>query len=113
MLKVEGNRRKEYRRRVLNLLRSPQSRKVWMRVIGKLLFIREAVGPTLRHLRALIWLANSKRGLIKAEGEAEEDLRWWKDQLSKPIAFKLRNDLASGAIVTDTSEEGIGAAVQL
>ena len=103
----------EYKRGVKNLLRHPQKRKVWMTLMGKLLFIREVVGPTLRHIRPLLWAIQRRRGLIEPIGEAKEALLWWEDTLSRPAVFKIRDDLITGAIVTDASDDAIGASIQL
>ena len=51
---VPKARRAEYRRAVHNLLRHAQSRATWRRLVGKLIFLREAVGPAMRHVRSLI-----------------------------------------------------------
>ena len=67
---VPQEKRAEYRRAVSNLLRHPQAREVWRRTIGKLLFLREAVGPTLRHTRSLMWASQKRGKLIEASGEA-------------------------------------------
>ena len=65
VLRISQTRGKEYKRRVTNLLRYPQSKKVWQRLIGKHLFIREAVGPTLRHLRAMLWLIERRPRMVE------------------------------------------------
>ena len=113
-ISVPTERRKEYRRRILNILRHPQTKKVWNKVTGRLLFLKQAVGPTMRRLRSIFKAANSrKKGLIQATGEAAEDLSWWAEKLRKPVTFPLREDQISGAIVTDASQEGIGVTLDI
>lgn len=76
---VAPERRREYLRGVKNLMRHPQSRSTWRRAIGKLGFLREAVGPTMRHVGSLLHVVASRRNggkLIEAQGEALEDLKW-------------------------------------
>ena len=51
---VTEEKRKKYRRAVKNLLRSPQTAARWKTVIGRLLFLREAIGPTLRHISSIL-----------------------------------------------------------
>ena len=45
-------------------------------MVGKLGFLREAVGPTMRHVRSLLHKVNvrSRDRLLVADGEAREDL---------------------------------------
>lgn len=90
-------RRKEYKQRVMDLLRHPQSKKVWQRLIGKLLFIREAIGTTLRHLRAMLWLIERKRGLIEATQRSERRPRMVEEHIvsADNIQIKKRSRFGS------------------
>lgn len=112
---VPRERRAEYRRAVKNLLRHPQSRDTWRRVVGKLGFLREAVGPTMRHIRSLLHTiaARRHRGLIAAEGEARTDLEWWAERLASHTELSLRAAPVSGSITTDASDNGLGFLVSL
>ena len=110
---VPQSRRSEYRRAVSNLLRHPQSRKVWKQTIGKLLFLREAVGPTLRHTRSLMWATQRRGKLLEASGEAREDLEWWKVALSGPLEMSLVLRPVEAAIATDASDTGLGAVLDV
>ena len=110
---VPQSRRSEYRRAVSNLLRHPQSRKVWKQTIGKLLFLREAVGPTLRHTRSLMWATQRRGKLLEASGEAREDLEWWKAALSGPLEMSLVLRPVEAAIATDASDTGLGAVLDV
>lgn len=112
---VPRERRAEYRRAVKNLLRHPQSRDTWRRVVGKLGFLREAVGPTMRHIRSLLHViaARRHRGLIAAEGEAQTDLEWWAEQLAHHMELSLITTPVSGSITTDASDNGLGFLVSI
>lgn len=108
-------RRREYRRRIRNLLRAPQKKSVWQQTVGKLLFLRTVVGPAVRHIRSIIsCMTNSPKGLrIPPLGEAREDLLWWQDTLSRPVVFPLEVKPLSATITTDASEHAIGALVEV
>ena len=110
---VPQSRRAEYRRAVANLLRHAQSAAVWRRTVGRLLFLREAVGPTTRHVRSLIWAAGRRRGLVEAVGEARDDLLWWRRALAGPLELSLQTAPVSAALATDASDTGLGAVLQL
>lgn len=112
---ITDQRRKEYRRRIKNLLRAGQTRKVWQQTIGKLLFLREVVGPTVRHVRSLLHqIRRRPEGkLIQAEGEAREDLVWWLNALSHPVSFSLQLQPVSATITTDASEDWLGGIIEL
>lgn len=113
---VPKERRREYRRAVKNLLRHPQSRTTWRRVIGKLGFLREAVGPTMRHIRSLLHAAasrNNKGGLIEATGEARQDLEWWIETLRGKSELSLLVAPVTASIATDASDAGLGFVMNL
>lgn len=110
---VPQTRRAEYRRAVANLLRHPQSRAVWRATIGKLLFLREAVGPALRHTRSLMWASRRRGQLIEAVGEAREDLEWWRRSLSGPLEMSLVLRPVEAALTTDASDTGLGILLDL
>lgn len=108
---VPDKRRREYRRAVRNLLRHAQSKGVWRRVIGKLGFLREAVGPTMRHIRSLLHVVARRRagaGLIEAEGEARQDLEWWAEKLRHKTELSLLTPPVSASVTTDASDGGLG-----
>lgn len=109
-VKVPEQRRREYQRAVKNLLRHPQSRATWRRVIGKLVFLKEAVGPTMRHVRSLLHMVASrgKGTLLEAQGEAKEDLEWWAERLQSKTELSLETIPVTGSIVTDASDGGLG-----
>lgn len=111
---VPDERRREYRRAVRNLLRHAQSRATWRRVIGKLGFLREAVGPTMRHIRSLLHAVARRRtgaGLIEAEGEARQDLEWWAETLRHKTELSLLTQPVSASVTTDASNGGLGFVV--
>ena len=112
---ITPERRKEYKRIVKNLLRTAQPVSRWKTIIGKLLFLREAIGPTLRHVRSLLRAIRGKRltERITPTGEAELDLRWWMEILSAPRELGLTTKGASASITTDASDSGIGYVVEL
>lgn len=108
---VPAERRREYRRAVKNLLRHPQTRNTWRRVIGKLGFLREAIGPTMRHIRSLLHLVAARRrpgALIEASGEAREDLEWWAQKLGQKTELSLDVVPVSASVTTDASDGGLG-----
>lgn len=107
---VPTERRAEYRRAVKNLLRCPQTRATWRRVIGKLGFLREAVGPTMRHIRSLLHAAARRSGpkLLEATGEAREDLEWWRRMLGHKLELSLEVKPITGSITTDAADGGLG-----
>ena len=112
---VPKERRREYKRAVANLLRHGQTRRVWTRVIGKLGFLREAVGPTMRHIRSLLHLAarwRTRGELIEAEGEAREDLLWWKEKLEGEVELPLETRRVSASLTTDASDGGLGYLIE-
>lgn len=114
-VEVPRERRREYRRAVKNLLRHPQSRGTWRRVIGKLGFLREAVGPTMRHIRSLLRVVakrNNEGRLIEASGEARQDLEWWYAELRKGAKLSLEVAPVSASITTDASDGGLGFIVE-
>ena len=94
---VSKERMKQCRREVNNLLRHGQTRKVWRKLIGRLLFLRQAVGPTLRHIRSLLHAlnANKRQKLVEAVGEARTDLLWWKEQLSGTLELSVLKEPVS------------------
>ena len=113
---VPKERRREYRRAVKNLLRHPQSRATWRRVIGKLGFLREAVGPTMRHIRSLLHAAASRRNkgeLIEATPEARQDLEWWIETLRNKAVLSLLVAPVTASIATDASDTGLGFVMNL
>ena len=75
-ISVTKERCREYRRRVSNLLRHPQSPQTWRKLVGKLLFLRDAVGGTVRHVRSIIAALNEGKNLrlVEAKEEAAADL---------------------------------------
>lgn len=114
-VEVPRERRREYRRAVKNLLRHPQSRGTWRRVIGKLGFLREAVGPAMRHIRSLLRVVakrNNEGRLIEASGEARQDLEWWYAELRKGAKLSLEVAPVSASITTDASDGGLGFIVE-
>ena len=114
-ISVTKERCREYRRGVKNILRHPQSLQVWRKVIGKLLFLKEAVGETMRHTRSLLWCMrkSKKEKLITADGEAREDLLWWESLLRTPPKLSLVQSPVSAIITTDASDNGLGAVVEI
>lgn len=111
---ITAQRRREYLRRVKNLLRCPQSRRTWQQLVGKLLFLREAVGPTLRRTRSLMKCMRSHPGekLISPEGEAREDLLWWADKLRSPFTLSVVASPVSATLATDASDVALGAVLE-
>lgn len=113
---VPKERRREYQRGVKNLIRHPQTRSTWRRVIGKLGFLREAVGPAMRHIRSLLHTvaARNNRGhLIEATGEALEDLRWWSEKLEHNTELSLEVKPVTASVVTDASDGSLGFIINL
>lgn len=107
---VSKERRKQYRREVNNLLRHGQTRKVWRKLIGRLLFLRQAVGPTLRHIRSLLHAVNASKGqkLVEGVGEAKMDLLWWKEQLEGTLELSISKEPATAVLTTDASDVAVG-----
>lgn len=116
MVRVPKERRREYRRAVKNLLRHPQTRATWKRIIGKLGFLREAVGPTIRHARSPLHAVRKRKergGLLEASGEAREDLQWWAKTLETETELSLKTVPVSGSVTTDASDIGLGFLISL
>ena len=113
-ISITDKRRKEYRRKMRNLLRCPQTRTTWKQVIGRLLFLREVIGPTLRRTRSLMHCVRRRTadGLVRAEGEARQDLLWWVNTLSKPFSLSLRQDPVTATLATDASDWAMGGVVE-
>lgn len=111
---VTETRRKEFRRVVKNLLRGPQPITRWKTTIGKLVFLREAIGPTLRHVRSLMKTIRGKRrgARISAEGEARSDLLWWYETLGSTRQMCLVCTEVSASVTTDASDVAIGYVVE-
>lgn len=113
---ISETRRREYRRRIKNLLRCPQTKRVWQQLVGKLLFMREVVGPTMRHVRSLLHTMRERRlpgELIRAEGEAREDLMWWLKKLTSSIASSVKLKPVTATITTDASQVGLGGVLDI
>lgn len=113
---VPRARRAEYRRAVHNLLRHAQSKATWRRLVGKLVFLREAVGPTMRHVRSLIRVVTGRRngrGLLEAQGEARDDLQWWFDKLGESTELSLALVPVTGSITTDASDGRVGYLINM
>lgn len=113
---VSEARRREYRRAVRNLLRHGQSKATWQRVIGKLGFLREAVGPTMRHIRSLLHTVarrNIGKTLIEAVGEARTDLEWWADKLRHKTELSLVTQPVTASVTTDASDGGLGFVINM
>ena len=112
---VTPEKRKQYRREVRNLLRHAQSKQCWQKLVGKLIFLKEAVGPSLRHTRSLMRALQAARGggLLAAEGEAREDLVWWDSVLRTIPRMSLKVNPTSAIVTTDASDSAIGAVVEL
>lgn len=112
---VTEERRREYKRRVKNLLRTPQPAKRWRSVIGKLIFLRDAVGQSLRHVRSLLRAVRgtnlSKK--ITPEGEVKEDLHWWLQMLAQRKEISLIYREVTASITTDASEVGLGYVLEV
>ena len=107
---VPRERRAEYRRAIKNHLRHPQTRDTWRRVIGKLGFLRGAVGPAMRHVRSLLHAVATRKGgrLIAAEGEARQDLLWWLETLGRDTELSLDIIPVTASLATDASDCGLG-----
>ena len=107
---IAENKRKEYMRAMKNLLRSPQPVHRWRSIIGKLIFLKEAIGPALRHIRSLLKMIRGKRltALIQPSEEAREDLNWWLETLRNRRTMSLNMKEVTASITTDASAKKIG-----
>lgn len=112
---LTGERRKQYRRVVQNLLRGDHPVPRWRTAIGKLVFLKEAVGPTLRHVRSLLKLIRGKKvgTRVSAEGEAREDLVWWREALKRTSELSLLRREVSASIASDASEATAAYSLEL
>lgn len=112
---VTEERRKEYKRMIMNLLRSGQPVKRWKTAVGKLIFLREAIGPTLRHVRSILRMIRGKRSgtRIEASGEVREDLIWWKEMLARTNKMSLLHKQVSASITTDASDTALAYSLEL
>ncbi len=108
-------RRREYPRVVKNLPRTEHPIKRWRTAIGKLIFLREAIGPTLRHVRSIIRLMKGKGETtrIRATGEAEKDLIWWREVLKETNEMSLEHREISASIATDASNVAVAYHLEL
>ena len=114
-IRLTKERRREYIRAVKNLLRTSQPVKRWRTVIGKLIFLREAIGPTLRHVRSIMRFIRGKgNGVkVKAEGEVKEDLIWWREILQRSNEMSLIYKEVSASITTDASDVAVAYILEL
>ena len=112
---IAEDKRKEYMRALKNLLRSPQPVHRWQKVIGKLIFLKEAVGPALRHVRSLMRLIRGRQLTVRVQPseEAKEDLNWWLETLRNRRSMSLKTMEATATISTDASDEKIGYILEL
>ena len=109
---VSQERRRQYRREVKALLRKPQPRARWRQVVGRLLFLREACGPTLRHVRSLLRVVRGRtEGPVEARGEAKLDLLWWVEKLRGPVSLALPIKPVSASLTTDASDGTLGFSI--
>ena len=110
-VQVPEERRREYERSRTS--HSPQPRARWRATVGRLLFLREACPTTMRHLRPILHLLQSRGagGRIEAVGEAREDLQWWAEALASPLAMSLAVRPVTASITTDASEASVGFSV--
>lgn len=109
-ISVMKERRRKYRRIIKNLLRTAQPIARWKSTVGKLIFLREAIGPALRHVRSILKLIKGRRVVdrIKPSGEVEVDLKWWLDILTQRRDLNLRQGGVTASISTDSSDKAIG-----
>lgn len=107
---ITDERRREYRRKIKNLLRTQQPAERWRSIVGKLIFLREAVGPTLRHVRSLMRLLRGRKAgaRVVPPQEAIEDLEWWLEALREKRELSLMQREVSASITTDASDVGVG-----
>lgn len=114
-IKVTEDRRKEYRRALKNLARTPQPVTRWRNVIGKLIFLREAIGPTLRHTRSLLRSIRGRKlgARVVPSQEAREDLHWWIEALAKQQEMSLAIKETTASITTDASEGKLGYILEM
>lgn len=111
---VTQARRREYMRAIKNLLRTPQPVARWRTLIGRLLFLRDAVGLALRHARSLLRAVRGRRDAARlaAEGEAREDLLWWLQALREGRKASVVYSEAAASIATDASDSTLGYSIQ-
>ena len=107
---ITEERRREYRRKIKNLLRTQQPVERWKSVVGKLIFLKEAIGPTLRHVRSILRLLRGKRAgtRITPTQEVVEDLTWWLDTLREKRELSLLQKEVKASITTDASDVAVG-----
>ena len=114
-LSVTEQKCKKYRKEVENLLRQPQPIMRWKAVVGRLLFPRKAVGPTLRHLRSILRVIRGRRKRVRLEavGEAREDLMWWHEVLEMTPQVSISRKLLSASVTADASNAGLGYVLEI
>ena len=114
VIKITEEERAKYRRAVRNLIRSPQPAARWRATIGKLLFLKDAIGPAMRHVRSLLKAMKGRKGttMIVPSGEALEDLKWWHATLGCIREASLINAPVSASITTDASDNSLGHIVE-
>lgn len=112
---VTEEKRRKYRGAAKNLLRSPQPAARWKTVIGKLVFLREAIDPALRHVRSLLSSIRGKKAgaMVTPFGEAESDLKWWLNTSGKTREMSLIGRATTASVTTDASAEAIGYVLEV
>lgn len=112
---ITEERRRQYRRIIKNLLRAPQPVVRWRSVVGKLIFLREAVGSALRHVRSILrFLRGRKDGArVSAPDEVREDLTWWLRVLEDRKELSLVNAEVTASIATDASDAAVGYVLEV
>ena len=114
-IRVTEEKRKKYKKEVKNLLRTPQPKARWRTVIGRLLFLKDAVAPALRRLRSCLKMITKMKDStrIEAVGEVKEDLLWWLRTLESCPEISLERKPLSASIATDASNQGRGYVLEM
>ncbi len=83
------------------------------KLAGKLIFLREAVGPAILHSRELLsWSNHAKRG-SKIPQEVREELRWWLSKLSGTMERSVSRSETTAWLTTDAAQENPRAGATL
>ncbi len=83
------------------------------KLAGKLIFLREAVGPAILHSRELLAWSNHAHRAQKIPQEVKEELRWWLKRLRGRMERSVTSCVTSAWITTDAAQENPRAGATL
>lgn len=114
-ISVTKDRAKEYRKRIKCLLKGKSKKKEWLSAIGKLVFLRDAVGLAMRHTRSLLTACRGKKkeDIITPQGESLVDLNWWLSTLKGDLKLVIQERELTAVVATDASDVALGGVIEV